>query len=81
MDFKAEDLQNMTFEEAIAALEEILSQMERGTLPLDQAIGGFESGMALIRHCSEILETYEKKISILTEGKDGSVQEEPYGIC
>lgn len=78
MESKTENLQEMSFEEAVAALEEILSQMERGTLPLDQAIGGFESGMALIRHCNTILENYEKKISVLTEGTDGAVQEEPF---
>lgn len=80
MELQVENLQAMSFEEAMAALEAILSQMERGTLPLDQAISGFESGIALIKHCNAILENYEKKISVLTEGKDGAVQEETYGI-
>ena len=78
MEPQMDALQAMTFEEAIAALEDILSQMEKGTLPLDQAISGFESGIALIRHCNDILENYEKKISVLTEGKNGAVQEAPF---
>ena len=58
--------QKLTFEEAMAKLEEILSKMDRGEVPLEESMENFEAGMKLIAHCEELLNSYERRISKLT---------------
>ena len=58
--------QKMTFEEAMAKLEEILSKMDRGEVPLEESMENFEQGMKLIAHCEALLNSYERRISKLT---------------
>lgn len=58
--------QKLTFEEAMAKLEEILSKMDRGEVPLEESMQNFEAGMKLIAHCEALLNSYERRISKLT---------------
>lgn len=53
---------NKTYEVAISELEDILTQLESNTLPLEDAIKQFESGVALVKHCQDILDQTEQKI-------------------
>ncbi len=66
-----------TFEQALARLEEIVRGMENGSLPLDETIKLFEEGNALVKLCTERLDTAEQKVRILTETPLG-VTEEPF---
>ena len=56
------------FEEAMSELEQIVQQLERGDVPLDEAIAKFQEGMALSQYCNETLtkaeETVSKKIVV-----------------
>ena len=48
------------FEEAMSELEQIVQQLERGDVPLDEAIAKFQEGMALSQYCNETLTKAEE---------------------
>jgi len=55
------------FEKAMEQLEEIVQNLERGDLPLEDALKAFEEGMKLAKFCSHKLEEAEKKVKLLIE--------------
>ena len=64
----------ITFEEAVKHLEEIIKQMESGGLALEESLKRFEEGVSLIDYCNQLLNRYEKKITLVME-KDGKLEE------
>jgi exodeoxyribonuclease VII small subunit len=63
------------FEEALARLEQIVARLERGDLPLEQALAAFEAGVALTRRCARELEDAERRIEVLVrEGEQWLVR-------
>ncbi|PIE42415.1 MAG: exodeoxyribonuclease VII small subunit [Gammaproteobacteria bacterium] len=62
---------NKSYEAAIGELEQILTQLESGDLPLEEAIKQFESGVKLVKHCQGILDTTEQTIKGLMTDDDG----------
>ena len=66
------DLNDMTYEQAIVRLEEIVAILEKGGTPLDDAVKLFEEGAALSRLCNEKLKKAELKITELTGGNKGN---------
>lgn len=62
-----------TFEKAMQQLEEIVTELETGDLPLEKAMKKFEEGIALSRYCTEKLDETERRITLLMEGPDGEV--------
>ena len=46
----------LTFEQAIAQLEQSVSELESGSLTLDEALATFEQGIALVKQCRKELE-------------------------
>ena len=67
--------EEMTFEAAIARLEEIVRMLEGGSAPLDKSLAMFEEGVALVKLCNSRLDTAEQKVKILTLGGDGTLTE------
>ncbi len=61
----------MTFEEALAALEQVVSQLEGGQVPLEQSIALYERGDALKKHCETKLDAAELKVEKIVAGGDG----------
>ncbi|MFQ5566383.1 MAG: exodeoxyribonuclease VII small subunit [Paracoccaceae bacterium] len=61
----------MTFEEALAALEQVVSQLEGGQVPLEQSIAHYERGDALKKHCDAKLGEAELKVEKIVAGDDG----------
>ena len=53
---------DLTFEEALRQLEDIVSVLERGDISLDQAIAAYEKGTALKTHCQKRLEEARLKV-------------------
>ncbi len=51
-----------SFEQAIKELTQIVNKIEGGQTPLQDSLGQYEKGMALIKHCRGILEKAEKRI-------------------
>lgn len=56
----------LTFEDAVVRLEEIVNALEGGSLTLDESLRRFEEAVALSRHCSVQLDEAEKQIRLLT---------------
>lgn len=54
------------FETSITELEQIVSQLEKGELSLEEALKQFEKGITLARKCQDILNQAEQKIEILS---------------
>lgn len=63
-----------SFESQIAALEEIVGQLEKGDLSLDESLTQFEKGVKLTKECQNILNEAEQKVMILSD--DGESLEE-----
>jgi len=68
----------LKFEEALAKLEKIVSQLEAGDLPLEKSLKVFEEGVKLARHCAQQLEKAEKKIEILRPREGGRMVKEEF---
>jgi exodeoxyribonuclease VII small subunit len=58
------------FEEALKKLEKIVEKLERGSLPLEEAMEAFAEGVRLVKTCNQKLDEAENRIQILM--KDGS---------
>ena len=58
----------MSFEEAMAALEAVVSQLERGDVALEQSIALYERGAQLKKHCEERLKDAEAKVELIRAG-------------
>lgn len=67
--------ENMTFETAIARLEEIVHLLESGNAPLDVSLSLYEEGVALVRFCNGRLDNAQQRVKILTVGDDGTMHE------
>ena len=52
----------LTFEQAIGQLKEIVTRIEQGQIALQDSLDQYEKGMALIKHCRDILQKAEKRI-------------------
>jgi exodeoxyribonuclease VII small subunit len=73
-----ETKKKLDFEGSMARLEEIVSLLERGDAPLEQAMTLFEEGAKLLRECTKQLEQAEQKVTLLTAGEDGQPVEQPF---
>jgi exodeoxyribonuclease VII small subunit len=65
------------FEQALEELERLVERLERGDLPLEEALRIFERGVALTRHCQASLKTAQQKVEILLR-RSGQVEVEPF---
>jgi exodeoxyribonuclease VII small subunit len=68
------------FEEALARLEAIVAELERGELPLDDSMRIFEEGVKLSKTCLKILEDAEHRVEILVKDKDGKKRSRPFDL-
>ena len=66
------------FENALSRLEAIVGQLEKGELPLEQALQLFEEGMNISRFCNDKLSEAERKVEILMKNKEGKLVEQPF---
>ncbi|MBI2162376.1 MAG: exodeoxyribonuclease VII small subunit [Candidatus Rokubacteria bacterium] len=69
---------DLKFEDSLVRLEQIVSQLEAGNLPLEESLKVFEEGIALARHCARYLEEAEKRIEILTRDDQGALGATPF---
>ena len=56
----------MTFEEAMADLEQVVTQLERGDVALEDSIALYERGAELKKHCETKLKQAEEKVAAIT---------------
>lgn len=62
----------MSFEEALAALEQVAGRLDRGDAPLEQSIELYKRGVALREHCRTKLAAAEEQVAKITLSADGS---------
>ena len=68
----------MTFEESLKRLDEIVKSLERGDAALADSMKLFEEGTHLIADCTEMLDRAEQQVVRLRKGADGSPEELPF---
>lgn len=73
----AKDAKSTDFEGSLKRLETLVSDMEKGDLPIEDALKAFEEGIGLTRECQTILQEAEQKVVMLTE-KSGEIIEQPF---
>jgi exodeoxyribonuclease VII small subunit len=76
-DMTEKAVSEMTFEEAMAALEAVVSQLERGEVALDQSIALYEKGAALKAHCATKLKAAEEKVELIRAAEGRAVGTTP----
>ena len=74
------DIAQLSFEEALRALEEIVKGLESGEVKLDQAIENYARGASLKRHCESKLRDAQAKIEKISLDADGSPTAEPINL-
>jgi exodeoxyribonuclease VII small subunit len=67
----------MSFEEAMAALEQVVTQLERGEVALEQSIALYEKGAALKAHCAAKLKAAEEKVELIRAAEGRAVGTTP----
>jgi len=67
------DIASLSFEDALAALEAIVRGLESGQQKLEDAIGAYERGAALKKHCEAKLAEAEARVQAIVARADGSL--------
>jgi exodeoxyribonuclease VII small subunit len=67
------DVTGMSFEDALAELEQIVRGLESGQQKLEDAINAYERGAALRRHCEAKLAEAEARVAAIVQHADGSL--------
>ncbi|MBR3281432.1 MAG: exodeoxyribonuclease VII small subunit [Clostridia bacterium] len=70
--------EKLTFEDAMNSLEEIVAELEKGELSLDQSVEKFKKGMEISNYCNDMLDSAEKSIKVLLKDQNGDIEEEPF---
>ena len=65
------DVKPLTFEKALAELEQIVQRLERGDVPLEESVAIYERGEALKRRCEELLRQAEARVEKITLDASG----------
>jgi exodeoxyribonuclease VII small subunit len=73
------DLSQMSFEQALRALEDVVRRLETGEVPLEESIDLYERGEQLRKHCQARLDAAQARIEKIVAGPDGkAVGTEPF---
>jgi len=67
----------LKFEEMMKKLEEIVSELDSGNMPLEESLKRYEEGVKLIQVCRKRLDETKRKVEVLIK-KDGKVTTEPF---
>ncbi len=70
---------DLSFEEALKRLEEVVERLEKGDLPLEESLRLFQEGMVLVKHCEGLLKAAEAKVEMMVrEGEE--LRKEPFPL-
>ena len=67
------DIDSLTFEVALKSLEEIVSQLDAGSIDLDKAVEAYERGAKLKEHCEKKLREAQLRIEKIEVDKNGEI--------
>ena len=68
------------FEDLLARLEQIVSDMENGELPLEKLLASYEEGMRLVKACGDRLANAEQKVEILSRAVAAAEPAKPFTV-
>ncbi len=71
------DIAAMSFEDALAELEQIVRRLEAGQVKLDEAILSYERGAQLKQHCERKLNEAQQRVERIVIGPEGAISAEP----
>ena len=69
---------DLKFEDCLARLEQIVTALEAGNLPLEESLKVFEEGVTLARHCAKYLADAERRIEVLAKDETGATTTRPF---
>ena len=72
-------MEEITFEDALLKLEDVVNTLEKGSLSLDDSLARFEEGISLSRMCNKMLKEAKQKVEKLVE-HNGNIEAEPMEI-
>ena len=65
-------MSDASFEQQLEQLEALVTRLEQGDVPLEEALAAFEQGMQLSKACSEMLNAAEQRVTELTRSDSPS---------
>lgn len=71
----------LSFEAALAELEDVVKRLESGNVPLEESLTLYERGAALRAHCDARLKAAEARVAEIAQGPDGTVTARPVDIA
>ena len=74
------EIAQMSFEDALGELEQIVRRLETGNAKLDEAIAAYERGALLKRHCETKLREAQARVEKIVVSADGTITAEPQAI-
>ena len=66
------EIGDMSFEQALAELEGIVTRLERGDVPLEESVSIYERGEALKKRCEALLNQADERVQKIRADKDGN---------
>ena len=72
----SDNTEEMTFEESLKKLEELVGMLEEGSLDLDKSLEIYENAVKLRDRCRKILELSERRVQKIMETADGVKKED-----
>ena len=81
---EADEVVGLSFEKALAELEQIVERLERGDVPLAESIAIYERGEVLKKHCERLLREAEARVEKIRIGPGGKPEErrvDSFGTC
>ncbi len=73
-------MERLSFEEAYAQLESVVSALRDGQMPLDEALKRYQEGVKLVSYCNELLQNAQVTVQQVTVTADGSLSLESVDI-
>jgi len=74
----ADEPDDLDYESALAQLDQVLARLEDGRVALEDAMALYERGVGLVRRCAALLDGVEKRVTELSIGPDGGLEEAPF---
>ena len=70
-------MSDLKFEDCLTRLEQIVTALEAGNLPLEESLKVFEEGVSLARQCAKYLDDAERRIELLAKDDSGATTTKP----
>ncbi|MBC7397198.1 MAG: exodeoxyribonuclease VII small subunit [Bdellovibrionales bacterium] len=66
------------FEQSLQKLENLVKNLETGSLPLEEALTAFQEGVGLVKNCQTLLAQAEQKVEVLIRASGENVETKPF---